>query len=199
MGRLPAPRQAALARLRDPASGEIIDEALALWFPGPNSETGEDTAELQLHGGRAVIAGVLAALSRIEGLAPGRGRRVHPPRVRERQARPDRGRRPRRPDRRGDRGAAPPGVPADEGPAWRSGRNLAQAADRGAGAGRGADRFFRRGRCAGGSGRAGASCCAAIAQRNRRGAGRRRTRRAVARRPGGGDCRSAERRQVDAC
>jgi len=70
MGRLPAPRQAALARLRDPASGEIIDEALALWFPGPNSETGEDTAELQVHGGRAVIAGVLAALSQIEGLRP---------------------------------------------------------------------------------------------------------------------------------
>ena len=69
-GRLPAPRQAALARVRDPATNEIIDEALALWFPGPNSETGEDTAELQLHGGRAVIAGVLAALSRISGLRP---------------------------------------------------------------------------------------------------------------------------------
>jgi tRNA modification GTPase len=69
-GRLPAPRQAALARVRDPASGEMIDEALALWFPGPNSETGEDTAELQLHGGRAVIAATLAALSRIEGLRP---------------------------------------------------------------------------------------------------------------------------------
>ncbi len=70
MGRLPSPRQAALARLRDPGSGEIVDEALALWFPGPNSETGEDTAELQLHGGRAVIAAVFAALSRIEGLRP---------------------------------------------------------------------------------------------------------------------------------
>ena len=70
MGRLPAPRQAALARLRDPELGEMVDEALALWFPGPNSETGEDTAELQLHGGRAVIAAVFAALSRIEGLRP---------------------------------------------------------------------------------------------------------------------------------
>jgi tRNA modification GTPase len=69
-GRIPAPRHAALARVRDPASGETIDEALALWFPGPNSETGEDTAELQLHGGRAVIAGVLAALGRIEGCRP---------------------------------------------------------------------------------------------------------------------------------
>ena len=67
-GKIPEPRKAALARVRDPATGEVIDEALALWFPGPNSETGEDTAELQLHGGRAVIAAVLAALGRIEGL-----------------------------------------------------------------------------------------------------------------------------------
>jgi tRNA modification GTPase len=50
--------------------GEMIDEALALWFPGPNSETGEDTAELQLHGGRAVIAAVLSALGRIDGCRP---------------------------------------------------------------------------------------------------------------------------------
>src|SRR5512143_2343720 len=68
--KIPKPRQAGLARLRDPASNEIIDEALALWFPAPHSETGEDTAELQLHGGRAVIAATLAALSRIEGLRP---------------------------------------------------------------------------------------------------------------------------------
>jgi tRNA modification GTPase len=67
VGRVPEPRQAALARLRDPASGEAIDEALALWFPGPHSETGEDVAELQLHGGHAVIAGVLIALGKIEG------------------------------------------------------------------------------------------------------------------------------------
>ena len=37
-GKLPEPRKAALARLRDPGSGEIIDEALALWFPGPNRD-----------------------------------------------------------------------------------------------------------------------------------------------------------------
>ena len=69
-GKIPKPRQAAFARVRDPSSGETIDEALALWFPGPNSETGEDTAELQLHGGRAVIAATLAALARLEGLRP---------------------------------------------------------------------------------------------------------------------------------
>jgi tRNA modification GTPase len=66
--KLPEPRKAGLARVRDPASGEIIDEALALWFPGPHSETGEDVAELQPHGGRAVIAAVLAVLGRIDGL-----------------------------------------------------------------------------------------------------------------------------------
>jgi tRNA modification GTPase len=67
IGRLPEPRKAALARVRDPANGEPIDEALALWFPGPRSETGEDVAELQLHGGHAVIAGVLEALGAIPG------------------------------------------------------------------------------------------------------------------------------------
>lgn len=66
-GKIPSPRKAALARIRG-ADGELIDQALSLWFPGPNSETGEDVAELQLHGGRAVIAGVLNALSQIEGL-----------------------------------------------------------------------------------------------------------------------------------
>jgi tRNA modification GTPase len=70
IGRLPEPRRAALARVRDPASGEVIDEALALWFPEPHSETGEDVAELQLHGGQAVIAGVLEALGKIEGCRP---------------------------------------------------------------------------------------------------------------------------------
>jgi tRNA modification GTPase len=70
MGRIPQPRRAALARVSDPRSGEMIDEALALWFPAPNSETGEDVAELQLHGGRAVIAATLDALGSIEGLRP---------------------------------------------------------------------------------------------------------------------------------
>lgn len=67
IGRVPEPRRAALARVRDPVSGEAIDEALALWFPAPHSETGEDVAELQLHGGHAVIAAALDALGAIEG------------------------------------------------------------------------------------------------------------------------------------
>jgi tRNA modification GTPase len=60
-GRLPPPRHASLRRLRD-AMGEVLDEALVLWFPGPGSYTGEDSAELHLHGGPAVLAGVSAAL-----------------------------------------------------------------------------------------------------------------------------------------
>jgi tRNA modification GTPase len=56
-----------LARIHDPASGVLLDEALALWFPGPKSETGEDMAELQIHGGRAVISAVLSALGELPG------------------------------------------------------------------------------------------------------------------------------------
>ena len=50
-----------------PQAATVIDEGLALWFPAPNSETGEDLAELQVHGGRAVIAAVLSALGRLDG------------------------------------------------------------------------------------------------------------------------------------
>ncbi len=67
IGRVPEPRRAALARVRDPKSREVIDEALVLWFPGPHSETGEDVVEIQLHGGHAVIAGVLDALAALDG------------------------------------------------------------------------------------------------------------------------------------
>ncbi|HEX4848995.1 MAG TPA: tRNA uridine-5-carboxymethylaminomethyl(34) synthesis GTPase MnmE [Novosphingobium sp.] len=66
-GRVPAPRRAALARLRD-RQGAVIDEALVLWLPGPGTETGEDTVELQCHGGRAVIAAVETALAAQPGL-----------------------------------------------------------------------------------------------------------------------------------
>lgn len=66
-GRLPAPRRASLADLRD-RDGGPLDRALVLWFPGPATATGEDLAELHLHGGRAVVAAVEAALARIPGL-----------------------------------------------------------------------------------------------------------------------------------
>src|ERR1041384_2666312 len=54
-GKLPEPRKAVFRRLRQPETKAILDEALVLWFPGPNTETGEDMAELDLHGGRAVV------------------------------------------------------------------------------------------------------------------------------------------------
>jgi tRNA modification GTPase len=60
-GPLPRPRAASLRRLRDGA-GEVLDEALVLWFPAPRSYTGEDAAELHLHGGLAVLEGVSEAL-----------------------------------------------------------------------------------------------------------------------------------------
>ena len=53
--------------MHDPQTGEVLDDGLALWFPGPRSETGEDMAELQVHGGRAVVAGVLEAIGCIDG------------------------------------------------------------------------------------------------------------------------------------
>ena len=49
-------------RLRDPDSGGELDDGLVLWFPAPRSVTGEDVAEFHLHGGRAVVSGVMAAL-----------------------------------------------------------------------------------------------------------------------------------------
>lgn len=64
MGRpLPPPRQAALAGLRDPVTGELFDKALVLSFPAPGSFTGEDVVELQLHGGRAVLSAATQALT----------------------------------------------------------------------------------------------------------------------------------------
>ncbi len=69
-GKLPPSRRATLARFADPHSRVVLDNALLLWFPGPASVTGEDLAELHLHGGRAIVAAVLDALGRIDGLRP---------------------------------------------------------------------------------------------------------------------------------
>ena len=66
-GRRPRPRFASLRKLRAPGTSLILDEALVLFFPAPKSETGEDMAELHVHGGRAVIEAVLGALGGIEG------------------------------------------------------------------------------------------------------------------------------------
>ena len=66
-GRRPAPRVATRATLRD-AAGDAIDDAVVLWFPGPRSATGEDVAEFHVHGGRAVLNAVFAALSAIDNV-----------------------------------------------------------------------------------------------------------------------------------
>ncbi len=65
---LPAPRRAVLRSLR--AGAEEIDRALVLWFEGPFSFTGQDCAEFHLHGGRAVVEGLLGALAALPGLRP---------------------------------------------------------------------------------------------------------------------------------
>ncbi len=69
-GALPPPRRAALRALHDPESGGLLDRALVLLLPGPGSPTGENVAELHLHGGRATVDAVLGALGRLPGLAP---------------------------------------------------------------------------------------------------------------------------------
>ncbi len=56
---LPDPRHAARAVLRNPESDETLDDGIVLWFPAPYSYTGEDVAELHIHGGVAVVAAVL--------------------------------------------------------------------------------------------------------------------------------------------
>ncbi|EQB12610.1 tRNA uridine-5-carboxymethylaminomethyl(34) synthesis GTPase MnmE [Novosphingobium lindaniclasticum] len=66
-GKLPKPRYARYRVLQD-AQGAVLDQALVLWFPGPATATGEDLAELHLHGGRAVVAAVEAALLEVAGL-----------------------------------------------------------------------------------------------------------------------------------
>ena len=69
-GRVPVARRAILGTLRDPSSDAALDRGLVLWFPGPNSFTGEDVLELQVHGGRAVVAAVLRAVLSVEGVRP---------------------------------------------------------------------------------------------------------------------------------
>ena len=67
-GVVPAPRVAARAALRDPRSGQVLDDGLVLWFPAPASYTGEDVAELHVHGGAAVVSAALNALCARQGV-----------------------------------------------------------------------------------------------------------------------------------
>lgn len=65
-----APRRASLRRISNPQSGELLDQGVIVFFPGPGSVTGEDVAELHVHGGPAVVAAVLGALRGLPGLRP---------------------------------------------------------------------------------------------------------------------------------
>jgi len=69
-GGVPTPRRLSLRHLRDPKTGEVLDQALVAWMPGPASFTGEDQAELHIHGGIATRAAVLRAIGAIEGCRP---------------------------------------------------------------------------------------------------------------------------------
>ncbi len=66
----PPARTVALRAVRDPASGEVIDRGLVLWFAAPASYTGEDVLELHVHGGPAVLAALFDALGAMAGLRP---------------------------------------------------------------------------------------------------------------------------------
>ncbi|NDF12925.1 MAG: tRNA uridine-5-carboxymethylaminomethyl(34) synthesis GTPase MnmE [Proteobacteria bacterium] len=70
---LPEPRKAVLRHLYTPKTGEIIDNALVLWFPAPHSFTGEDVVELHIHGSRAIQQILLGSLSEQHGLRPAEG------------------------------------------------------------------------------------------------------------------------------
>ena len=66
-GSFPKPRVASLRKIINFSSKELIDECIVLWFPGPNSYTGEDMAEIHAHGSKAVIQSILDNLSKIDG------------------------------------------------------------------------------------------------------------------------------------
>lgn len=65
---LPPAREAKLTGFYDPADGTLLDKGLLLWFPAPGSFTGEDVAEFQVHGSRAVLAALLTAACRMPGV-----------------------------------------------------------------------------------------------------------------------------------
>jgi tRNA modification GTPase len=68
-GKMPAPRTATRALLHD-VGQRPIDDSVVLWFPGPASATAEDVAEFHVHGGRAVLAAMFAALSSFKNVRP---------------------------------------------------------------------------------------------------------------------------------
>lgn len=69
-GKVPEPRKAAYAVFKNPDSRETLDDGLAVWVPGPKSETGEDMAELHIHGGRAIVSSIFSVFSKLKGFRP---------------------------------------------------------------------------------------------------------------------------------
>jgi tRNA modification GTPase len=65
---LPRPRRASVRQLLEPVSKDILDEAIVLWMPGPNSATGEDIAEFHVHGSVSVIQALFAVFENYEGV-----------------------------------------------------------------------------------------------------------------------------------
>ena len=63
---VPKPRVATLRKISKINTSELIDEGIILWFPGPESYTGEDMAEIQVHGSKAVIDALHSSISQIE-------------------------------------------------------------------------------------------------------------------------------------
>ena len=64
---IPNPKVASLRKFKNPETNDLIDEGILLWFPRPESYTGEDMAELHVHGSKAVIEAIYLCLSKIEG------------------------------------------------------------------------------------------------------------------------------------
>jgi tRNA modification GTPase len=64
----PDPRRASLRSFRDPADGTLIDRGVLLFFPGPDTATGEDIVEYQCHGSKAVVAVIVSALISLPGM-----------------------------------------------------------------------------------------------------------------------------------
>ena len=65
-GNLPIPRVATLKKVKNINNNELIDEAIILWFPGPESYTGEDLVEFHIHGSRAVIEALHSSISELK-------------------------------------------------------------------------------------------------------------------------------------
>ena len=64
--KIPSPRIATLRKINNINTSELIDEGIILWFPGPESYTGEDMAEIHIHGGKAVIQALLNTISKVK-------------------------------------------------------------------------------------------------------------------------------------